>query len=172
MAPKTQEQISSDFFGLPDPISNVAGDLKINSLVDKSGLQVNQSLLDFGAGLTTPTAKSVEAPGVFDIMGGGSFREKGASATAGQNFFGYLDKETGQSVGGYGKGIFDLASTLGTGYMQWKQMKNLEKAREQQQAQWMKNYEAQKHMYNQEAQSINAARESRSSGGHRIEQLA
>jgi hypothetical protein len=172
MAPKTQAKISSDFFGLPDPISNVAGDLNISSGANYANMFQLSPEITASAGRTVDFGGDKGFGGMFDTMSGGSFRETGAEATAGQNFFGYIDKETKTKVGGYGKGIFDLASTLGSGYMQWKNMKNMEKAREQQQEQWMKNYAAQKHAYNQEAASINAARQSASSGGHRIEQMA
>jgi hypothetical protein len=69
-------------------------------------------------------------------------------------------------------GIFNLATSLGSGYMNWKNLKLAEKESALQQENWMKNYAAQKHAYNQEAAGITNVRQSRSKGAVAVEQMA
>ena len=109
--------------------------------------------------------------GLGSTLSGGSILKTGQTATWGQNAFGYLDEATGKKVGGFAGGAFNVASDLAGAYMGYMNMKRADEALKFQKESWMKQYQAQKHDYNQSVRGRNAALESQQGGSYMKEEL-
>ena len=78
----------------------------------------------------------------------------------------------GTTFKGWGGGALSAATAVGSGYMNWKNLKAQEEAQEFAENSWLKNYAANKQAYNQNATDMNAVRASRKGGAPEVKQLA
>ena len=109
-------------------------------------------------------------PSLLQQAGGGS-RVGPDGATFLQSAAGGVNAD-GTTFKGWGGGALSAATAVGSGYMNWKNLKAQEKAQEFAENSWLKNYAANKQAYNQNATDMNAVRASRKGGAPEVKQLA